>query len=312
MGSVVSGIYRDEGLQRLIKAVCHVLASAIESAQSSGSAEMQDRQRKALKDVSSALTSEVELSTILKQIVEGMAKALQGASAVITINRREGRLSLEAQSGWDDQVAQSAFGGPMVLMDKCIIGESLLHQQVKVSQDISTDERYTNSQALFRELHMSSICSYPLEMGNSVYGVLLLCSAEAGGFTPLKVDILSLFASQATVAIHNCMLLEAAQQRSHFQETIEKLEQAHQRVMGGEVEEDGKRMEYEMLEHIREETRSVFGVSFSSLLRFISNHLLTLREGDLHAILQEEPEEPGAQRNGMFGSIKREKMCRKP
>ncbi len=310
LGSMVSGTYQDETLQRLIKAVGHVLASAIESAQSSGSAEMQDRQRKALKDVSSAITSEVELSTILNQIVEGIAKALHVASAVFTINWREKQLCLEAQSGLDAQKAEDIFSQFLLLEKQCIIGESLLQQQVRISQDIMHDERYLKSQKIFRELQMFSICSYPLVTGNTVYGALLLCSPEPGGFTPLKVDILSLFASQAMVAIHNCTLLEAAQQRSSFQEAIARLEQVHQRANTGALqwgnvaettEEDPLHTEYEMVEHIREEAQRVFGVSFSSLLRFISNHLLTQHERDLHAVLHADQEEQELRTGNMAG-----------
>src|SRR5438270_1218218 len=83
LGSTFLNTYADPTLQRLIEAVVHVLAAAIDSAQVGGSAEIQDRQRQALKDVSSALTSKVDLSTILDQIVVGVATALHVASAIL-------------------------------------------------------------------------------------------------------------------------------------------------------------------------------------------------------------------------------------
>src|SRR5215471_5326421 len=51
LGSALSNTYTDGTLQRLIKAVVHVLAAAIESAQIGGNVEIQDRQRQALKHV---------------------------------------------------------------------------------------------------------------------------------------------------------------------------------------------------------------------------------------------------------------------
>ena len=84
----------------------------------------------------------------------------------------------------------------------------LWRQQPCVSQDILHDERFSSSHAFGVELGLRSIFSYPLVTGATVYGVLLLCSTEAGGLTPLKSDILSLFASQATIAIHNGKLLD--------------------------------------------------------------------------------------------------------
>jgi len=99
LGSTRIDTYVDETLQRLISAVARVLAAAIESAQVGGNVEIQDRQREELKNVSSALTSEMDLPMILNRIVVGIAKALNVASAIITQDRRRGSLRLEAQYG---------------------------------------------------------------------------------------------------------------------------------------------------------------------------------------------------------------------
>ncbi|MBV9230929.1 MAG: GAF domain-containing protein, partial [Chloroflexi bacterium] len=294
LGSVIANTYADETLQRLIGAVVHVLATAIESVQAGGSAEMQNRQRQALQVVTSALTSKMELSTILDQIVGGIARALNVASAIFMIDRRGRKMRLEAQSGLDQEVLDRFFSRELSISDKSIVGETILRRQPHVSHDIATDERFPESRMFFTESGMHSIFSHPLVTGTTVYGALLLLSPEPGGFTPLKTDILSLFASQATVAIHNGMLLEAAQQRSHFQEAIERLERMHERHAaelsngsgeGAMSEAPAQQDELELLEYVRKETQHTFGVSFTSLLRFISDHLLTQNERDLQAVL---------------------------
>lgn len=276
LGSAVPDTYTDETLQRLIKAVVHVLAAAIESAQTGGNVEIQDRQRQALKQVSNALTSTMDLAIILERIVVGISEALQVASAIFTLGRGERALCLEAQSGLDPLVLRKIVESDTVLSDLSIIGYTLQRRQPFVSQDISVDERFPFSHIFASEMAIHSIFSYPLVTDTIVYGVLLLCSPEPGGFTPLKADILSLFAGQATVAIHNAMLLEAAQQRSRFQEAIEQLERAHVQQVD----------ERELFERLHAETERTFGVSFSSLLRFISDHLLTRNERNFQALLQ--------------------------
>src|SRR5205085_4550979 len=228
LGSTILNAYTDETLQRLIGAVVRVLAAAIESAQVGGSAEIQDRQRQALKDVSSALTSKMDLSAILNQIVEGVARALNVASAIVTFNQRTNTLRLEAQSGLEPAKLRAIVARRGAISDQSILGYTLLRRQPCVSQDINVDERFPGSYILSTELGIRSIFSYPLVTGTTVYGALLLCSPEPGGFTPLKADILSLFASQATIAIHNGMLIESTQQRSRFQKAIEQLEQAYE------------------------------------------------------------------------------------
>src|SRR6266852_335393 len=290
LGSTRIDAYAGEALQRLISAVAHVLAAAIESAQVGGSVEIQDRQREELKNVSSALASEMDLSMILNRIVVGIAKALNGSSAIIKLDRRYGTLKLVVQYGLDTAVLKEIVGHELAFTEQSIIGSTIYRRQPYVSNDIARDSRFPESQLFASQLGIRSIFSFPLVTGSRVYGSLLLCSSEPGGFTPLKLDILSLFASQATIAIHNGMLLEAARERRRFQQAIEQLDKAHQQnSFAGTGEQD----DLALLKVVREESERTFGVSFSSLLHFISHHLLTSSERDLQVILhtiQEEQE----------------------
>lgn len=296
LGSVAVNAYEDIALQRLADSVARVLATAIERAQLGGSAEIQDRQRQALKDVSSALASKTDLTTILEQIVQGIATALNVSSAIVTLNRAETGLHLEAQSGLNEEALSSLLRDGSVLSDDHIIGYTLRRRLPMISPDIEHDTRFPASRLLVSGLGLHSLYCYPLVTGSVVYGVLLLCSAEPGGFTPLKADIFSLFASQATIAIHNGMLLDSARQRQRFQGVIEHLEQAQVRHIpfpdgSGRGNEETRETEEELadelalLKQVRQETERTFGVSFSSLLRFISEHLLTHGERDLQAHL---------------------------
>jgi len=210
--------------------------------------EIQDRQRQALKDVSSALTSKMDLSSVLDQIVVGIASALNVASAIVTFDQREMRIHLEAQSGLHPHILRNITNSKSAVFEQSIIGYTLRRRQPFFSNDISTDDRFPLSRVFTIQLGMRSIFSYPLVIGTTVYGALLLFSPESGGFTPLKTDILSLFASQATIAIHNAMLLESAHQRSRFQQAIEQLERAYRQNTDEE----------EVLARVRQETERTF------------------------------------------------------
>jgi len=282
LGSTRIDAYANETLQRLISAVARVLAAAIESAQVGGNVEIQDRQREELKNVSSALTSEMDLPMILNRIVVGIAKALNVASAVITLDRRRSSLKLEVQYGLDPAVLKKIVGREVVLTDQAIIGFTLHHGQPCISNDIAQDSRFPESHLFASQLGIRSIFSYPLVIGSTAYGALLLCSPEPGGFTPLKLDILSLFASQAKIALHNSMLLEAARDRRRFQEAVERLDEArHQNSSAGTIEQE----DLALFKTLWEASERTYGVSFSSLLHFISDHLLTCTERDVQAML---------------------------
>jgi len=283
LGSTRLDAYAGEALQRLINAVVHVLAAAIESAQIGGSVEIQDRQREELKSVSSALATEMDLSMILDRIVVGIAKALDVSSAIITLDQRFGSLKMVAQNGMDSFGLKQIVEREIAVTEQAIIGFTLKHHQPNFSNDIAVDSRFPASQIFASQLGIRSIFCSPLVSGSTVYGALLLCSSEPGGFTPLKLDILTLFANQATIAIHNGMLLESARERRRFQEAIEQLDAVRQQYGSYEVDELN---ELHLLKKVREESEQIFGVSFNSLLRFISDHLLTSSERDLQKMLR--------------------------
>ncbi len=279
LGSLTMYAYQSEQTLRVIQAVARVLAAAIESAQADGNVQIQDRQRRELRKVSSALTSQMDLATILHRIVEGIATALHVSSAIVTLDRRASSLRLEAQHGLPSQTLQTLVSHKQALSEHAIIGYSLRRRQSGVSNDIALDERFPASQGFATLLGMRSVFSYPLIVGSTVFGALLLFSPEPGGFTPLKTDILSLFASQAMIAIHNGMLLESVRERQQFQQAIEQLESAHHERLDPQDERN-------LLEKVRAETEDTFGLSLTSLLHFISNHLLTRSERDFQSILQ--------------------------
>jgi GAF domain-containing protein/nitrogen-specific signal transduction histidine kinase len=276
LGSSVAHTYADHTLQRLVNAVAHVLAAAIEGAQSGGSAEIQNRQRKALQVVSSSLASKMDLPTILNQIVNGIAQSLNVASAIFTYDRRKDMLVLVAQAGLDDAILKQQIGDGILLTDTCIVGQTVIRRQPHVSRDISVDQRFPTCIPLFKLLSIRSIFSHPLFVDDTVYGALLLCSAEAGGFTPLKIDILSLFASQATIAIRNGISLESAYRRQRFLSILDEI---------GNQESQGEQAELEMLRTVRQATEQKFNISFLDLLRFISEYLLVRNDLDVQDIL---------------------------
>lgn len=291
LGSLSLHSYQSEQTLRIVQAVARVLAAAIESAQAEGNVQIQDRQRHELRKVSSALTSQMDLATILHRIVEGIATALHVASAIVTLDQRASRLRLEAQQGLPADTLQELISRNYALSEQTIIGASLRRRQSGVSNDIAQDERYPASQEFASQLGMHSVFSYPLIVGTTVFGALLLFSPEPGGFTPLKTDILSLFASQAMIAIHNGMLLESVRERQRFQQAIEQLEIAHYSSLD-------QQQEWALLEKVRTETELAFGLNLTSLLRFISDHLLTRSERDFQSILQplhSEGDLPGVQ-----------------
>jgi signal transduction histidine kinase/GAF domain-containing protein len=274
LGSMAPRMYTHEARQRLMDAVARVLATAIEGVQLGGNTAIQDKQREVLKDVTSALTEKMDLPTILNRIVVGISEALNVSSCIILRDEVERCLHLEAQAGLNQGALESVFGSGLPVSDKCIFGQTVLRRQPLASNNLAEDDRFPDSCISLSKLGLRSIVSHPLATGTTVYGVLCLCSTEPGGFTPLKTDIFALFANQATIAIHNGILLESAQQRSRFQLAVEQLERVRQQPIEMAFSEDDTENEPALLAQVRDRVQHTFGISFASFLRFISNHLL--------------------------------------
>jgi signal transduction histidine kinase/GAF domain-containing protein len=270
LASTTYGTYSREATKRLVSAIAQVLATAIERAQLGGNTRIQDRQRQALKDVSTALASKVDATVVLDRITYGISKALNVSSFLVTCNVQEQRQQLVAQAGLD--AAQLA---PLIQeeqrFDETIVGHAVHYCRPFLSDNIAIDERFPASRHLYTRLGIRSVLCSPLIVDNAVYGALLLCDTNAGGFTPLKVEIAALFANQAAIALRENMTLEVTNQRRRFQSAIEQLEREVQPPLSDEEE-------LQLFTRVRAEVRQTFGVNLSSILKLIGNSLLTKNE----------------------------------
>lgn len=270
LGSISPRTYADKGIQRLVRAVAQVLATAIERAQLGGNTQIQDRQRQALKNVSTALASKADVNVVLAHITTGISNALNVASMVVTFDVNEQRLQLVAHARVE-ATDLSTLIYDKDNFDQTIIGCTIQQHQPFLSDDIECDKRFPASRYLYTQLHMRSVLCYPLIADTLVYGALLLCTPESGGFTPLKVDIVALFANQAAIAIREGILMEASSQRHRFQQAIERLEREVHEPLSDEEE-------LRLFKQVRAEVKQTFGTNLSSLLKLLGNNLLTKDE----------------------------------
>jgi Osmosensitive K+ channel histidine kinase len=298
LGSTVPGTYSDQNLQRMMSAFTRVLATAIESVQLGGNAAIQDRQRQALKDVTSALTEKKDLATVLRHIVTGVSDALKVSSFLCLLDQRTNLLHLIASAGLEQEALEYLFQPGSQISKKSIIWQTIKCRQPLVSADLVNDERYVEQSILTARLGLRSIYCYPLLAESAIYGVLILCSTELGGFTPLKTDILTLFADQATVAIHNDILLAEARQRSSMQRAIAHFEQLlsqEEDTLTPEQEQE----QLQLLHQLRNQVRQTLGISLSSMLNYVGTVLPTSQERATHTVSTiAEAAVPYVQRSG--------------
>jgi sigma-B regulation protein RsbU (phosphoserine phosphatase) len=97
-----------------------------------------------------------------------------------------------------------AISVPPVRLGEGIVGYAALHKQPVVVPDVTTDSRYINA-----VVDVRSELAIPLLLKDRCIGVFDLESPELHAFTQKHVELMTLLASQAAVAIENARLVES-------------------------------------------------------------------------------------------------------
>jgi len=168
-----------------------------------------------LYDASQAVLSTFDLDEVLQRIlaiVRDQFRVQNGAIFLLDAETQELRL-------------RSTFGrspdqlGPQAIpVGKGLTGTAAKLRRPVYAPDVSQDPRYLPSFALTR-----SELAIPLMVRDSVVGVLDFQSEEAGFFSDETVDLLTLFSTQASIAIENARLHSLEQRRAAQLETINTL-----------------------------------------------------------------------------------------
>lgn len=176
------------------------------------------RRLRALADVNAALSQQLDLEPLLKQITQALAQ-LTGARNVVfwELDGAHGRLVRRA---WSSDPSISADDLPPALtLDEGGTGWVASHRQALFIEDVTRDPRIQSQQwASGHELF--SFVGVPVVSGDDLLGVLSLNLAREDLPAEDDREILTSFASQAAVAVHNARLFAEATRRRREAEEL--------------------------------------------------------------------------------------------
>jgi diguanylate cyclase (GGDEF)-like protein/PAS domain S-box-containing protein len=143
-----------------------------------------------------------DLQKLAEQITQAVTSEFSSAyCSVLWVNREQDALILLAQSGFvRNPTPPLSLDGPGLTVYVANRGE------VVYAPDVSKDSRYFQVSDITR-----SELAYPLKVEENVIGVLNLESPELDGFDERSRRILATFADDATLALQNVRLFNAAQ-----------------------------------------------------------------------------------------------------
>jgi len=189
-----------------LQATANVLAEAIERKQAEEQVQSNLERIRALREMDLAITSTLDLRTILDILLEKIDRLLPfvTATTVRLLNRETGELAPVACRNLDEEEWKVATAGATARGLDRMLPEKNTPVMVL---NIQTDPRSLASQFL-RKYGLVSSLRVPLVAKEEVLGVLTFFTKEEHQFTDDEVGFLTTLAGQAAVAIHNAQLYE--------------------------------------------------------------------------------------------------------
>jgi len=210
-----------------------------------------------LYDAGQAVLSTFDLDEVLQRIL-GIAHDyfhLRNV-AILLLDQRSQQLYVRSQIGWDE--GQDQIRMPL---GQGITGAAALKKQPIYAPDVSKDHRYFCSAKSTR-----SELAIPMMVRDEVVGVLDCQSDRVDHFDHETIDLLTLFSTQASMALQNARLYSLEQQRAQQLQAINAIAQQTTSVLDLE----------ELLDRTCKLVQHAFHVSHVSLL-LREDHDLVLR-----------------------------------
>jgi len=179
---------------------------------------------KALGDVGQAVSSTLDLQTVLSTIV-GHAVQLSGTDGGVIYEYDEvaKEFHLRASHRMEAEVIEALRASPIRLGEGATGQAVMTRAPVQVS-DILEEREYTATRVrpMLTRLGYRSLLSVPLLREQQIMGGLTVWRRKSGEFAPEVVNLLQTFATQSALAIHNARLFREIQEKGHQLELASK------------------------------------------------------------------------------------------
>ncbi len=171
---------------------------------------------KALGEVSQAVTSTLDLETVLDTIV---ARAVQlsgtNAGTIYEYDETTQEFHLRATHGMEVELIEARRAAPGRLGEG-VVGKAAARRAPVQVPDILDEHEATDSRVrpLLARLGYRSLLAVPLLFEERIVGGLVVSRKEAGSFPPEVVNLLQTFATQSVLAIQNARLFREIEDKS--------------------------------------------------------------------------------------------------
>ena len=222
----------------LVEAFADQAAIAIENvrlfdAEQRRTAELSDalQQQTATAEVLKVISrSTFDLHTVLQTLVEAAAKLCEADQGTIA-REQKGVFVRAATYGFSAEFNELVKDVPVKRERGSATGRALVEGRTVHIPDVQADSDYTFSEA--KELGgFRTILAVPMLREGAAIGVLALTRIDVRPFTDKQIELVSMFADQAAIAIENVRLFENVQARTReLAKSLEDLRTAQDRLV---------------------------------------------------------------------------------
>jgi diguanylate cyclase (GGDEF)-like protein len=210
-----------------------------------------------LYDAGQAVLSTFDLDEVLQNILAIARDYFHLRNvAIVLLDQQSQELHVRSQIGWDEGQDKARLS-----LGQGITGAAALKKQPVYAPDVSQDPRYFCSAKSTR-----SELAIPLMVRDEVVGVLDCQSDRVDHFDAETIDLLTLFSTQASMALQNARLYSLEQQRARQLQAINAIAQQTTAVLDLE----------DLLDRVCKLIQDAFRVSHVSLF-LREDHDLVLR-----------------------------------
>ncbi|MCL4184993.1 MAG: GAF domain-containing protein, partial [Burkholderiaceae bacterium] len=193
-------------------------------------------QLRALGEVGDAVSSTLDLETVLRTIVS-RANQLAGMEGGAIYEYEEARQEflLRATDQMPDELVEALRSSPL-RKGEGAIGRLAITGEPATVRDIADEDAYHSR---VREILLGcgyrSLLAVPLLRNERLIGGLVVSRRRAGGFDPRVIDLLKSFATQSALAIQNARLYRQVEEKSRQLEVASRHKSAFLTTMSHEL-----------------------------------------------------------------------------
>jgi PAS domain S-box-containing protein len=195
----------------LVHAIADQAGIAILNAQLYGESQRQARVMTALANSATAMSSTLQLETVLQNILEEIRAALQVEAVTLSLLDRE-KLHLEYKAARHDTIdLRSSLVGKRIRIGMGFAGWVAESGLGEIVQNPSKDKRFSQTNAIYPEISPFAIVAAPIFLHGKVFGVLEAINPYSSYFESDALQVLSGIGSLAGSSIQNAQLYEDLQ-----------------------------------------------------------------------------------------------------